>query len=77
MDRGGGAAGATRSGSGETVGVFGDYDVDGACSAAIVTRLLARPGLPRFWTHVPDRMREGYGPNGPALLGLVGKGATR
>ena len=60
---------------GETVAVFGDYDVDGACSAAIVTLLLRQFGCPVL-THVPDRMREGYGPNAPALLGLVGQGAT-
>lgn len=61
--------------TGETVAVFGDYDVDGACSAAIVTLFLRQFGCPVL-THVPDRMREGYGPNAPALLGLVGKGAT-
>ena len=60
---------------GETVGVFGDYDVDGACSAAVVTRTLRGLGCPVL-THVPDRMREGYGPNGPALLRMVGAGAT-
>ena len=59
----------------ETVAVFGDYDVDGACSAAIVTLLLRGLGCPVL-THVPDRMREGYGPNAPALLGLVAQGAT-
>lgn len=61
--------------TGETVAVFGDYDVDGACSAAIVT-LLVRQFGGTVLTHVPDRMLEGYGPNAPALLGLVGKGAT-
>jgi single-stranded-DNA-specific exonuclease len=60
---------------GETVGVFGDYDVDGACSAAIMARVLRGLGCTVF-THVPDRMLEGYGPNAPALLGLVGRGAT-
>ena len=64
-----------RSGTGETVAVFGDYDVDGACSAAIITLMLRQLGCPVL-THVPDRMREGYGPNGPALLGLVAQGAT-
>ena len=59
----------------ETVGVFGDYDVDGACSAAIVTRLLRGLGC-GVLTHVPDRMTEGYGPNAPALLGLVAQGAS-
>ncbi len=59
----------------ETVGVFGDYDVDGACSSAVIVRLLRGLGC-TVVTHVPDRLLEGYGPNGPALLGLVGQGAT-
>ena len=59
----------------ETVAVFGDYDVDGACSAALITSVLAELGC-RVLTHVPDRMLEGYGPNGPALLRLAGQGAT-
>ena len=60
---------------GETVGVFGDYDVDGACSAAVVVCLLRGLGC-TVLTHVPDRLLEGYGPNAPALLGLVRQGAT-
>ena len=59
----------------ETVGVFGDYDVDGACSAAIMATVLRTLGC-RVLTHVPDRLLEGYGPNGPALLNLVQGGAT-
>jgi single-stranded-DNA-specific exonuclease len=59
---------------GETVGVFGDYDVDGACSAALMATLLRRLGC-TVHTHVPDRMTEGYGPNPAALLGLAGRGA--
>ncbi len=58
----------------ETVGVFGDYDVDGACSAAIIATVLRDLGC-RVLTHVPDRLLEGYGPNGPALLQLVQQGA--
>ena len=60
---------------GETVGVFGDYDVDGACSAALVTQLLRGLGLV-VHTHIPDRATEGYGPNAPALCGLADKGAS-
>lgn len=60
---------------GETVAVFGDYDVDGACAAALVTGLLRQLGCP-VMTHVPDRMTEGYGPNAPALDALVARGAT-
>ncbi len=59
----------------ETVGVFGDYDVDGACSAAIMTTVLRGLGC-RVLTHVPDRLLEGYGPNAPALMNLVQQGAT-
>ncbi len=61
--------------TGETVAVFGDYDVDGACSAAVITLLLRGLGCPVL-THVPDRIIEGYGPNAPALLALAGQGAT-
>jgi single-stranded-DNA-specific exonuclease len=61
--------------AGETVGVFGDYDVDGACSAALVTQLLQSLGLV-VHTHIPDRTAEGYGPNQPALSALADKGAT-
>jgi len=61
--------------AGETVGVFGDYDVDGACSAAVMTLLLRGLGC-TVLTHVPDRITEGYGPNGPALLALAGQGAS-
>lgn len=60
---------------GEVVGVFGDYDVDGACSAAIMATLLRGLGC-RVLTHVPDRLLEGYGPNGPALLAMAAGGAT-
>jgi len=59
----------------ETVAVFGDYDVDGACSAALMLTLLRELGCPVHY-HVPDRITEGYGPNGPALDSLVGRGAS-
>ncbi len=59
----------------ETVGVFGDYDVDGACSATILATVLRGLGC-RVLTHVPDRLLEGYGPNAPALMTLVQQGAT-
>ncbi|MDR3524992.1 MAG: single-stranded-DNA-specific exonuclease RecJ [Acetobacteraceae bacterium] len=58
----------------ETVGVFGDYDVDGAASSALMIGLLRGLGCPVVY-HVPDRLTEGYGPNGPALRALVGQGA--
>lgn len=61
--------------AGETVAVFGDYDVDGACSTAVMTLLLRGFGC-TVMTHVPDRITEGYGPNAPALLALAERGAT-
>ncbi len=60
--------------AGETVAVFGDYDVDGACSTAMMVSALRVLGCTVF-SHVPDRAAEGYGPNAPALLALVARGA--
>ncbi|MFT8720384.1 single-stranded-DNA-specific exonuclease RecJ [Acetobacter sp.] len=61
--------------AGETVGILGDYDVDGACSSALLTTFLREFGCP-VHTHIPDRMNEGYGPNETALLGLNTRGAS-
>jgi single-stranded-DNA-specific exonuclease len=58
---------------GETIGIFGDYDVDGATSAALLARFFAAVGGGSR-TYVPDRLREGYGPNVPALLRLREEG---
>ena len=51
---------------GEAVAVFGDYDVDGATSAALLTRYLRDCGLDPI-VHIPDRIFEGYGPNVDAI----------
>lgn len=59
----------------ETVAVFADYDVDGACSGAIMVQALRVLGC-TVLPYVPDRLAEGYGPNGPAIAGLVTKGTT-
>jgi single-stranded-DNA-specific exonuclease len=59
--------------NGETIAVFGDYDVDGATSAALLARFFAAVGG-RTRIYVPDRLREGYGPNTPALLRLREEG---
>lgn len=59
----------------EIVGIFGDYDVDGTCSAALVATLLRELGC-TVYVHVPNRMTEGYGPNAPALRKLVARGAS-
>ena len=61
--------------AGETVAVFGDYDVDGACSAALMVSFLRGFGCPVL-AYVPDRLTEGYGPNAGALAGLVARKAT-
>jgi single-stranded-DNA-specific exonuclease len=58
---------------GETIGVFGDYDVDGATSAALLMRFFAATGT-RTRVYVPDRLREGYGTNTAALLRLRDEG---
>ncbi|MGT2515525.1 single-stranded-DNA-specific exonuclease RecJ [Sphingomonas panni] len=59
----------------EPVAIFGDYDVDGATSAALLVRLLRDLGLTAR-PYIPDRQREGYGPNAPAMLRLASEGAT-
>ena len=56
------------------IGIFGDYDVDGATSAAIISKYLEQCGSKTF-IHIPDRFLEGYGPNEKALKGLHAKGS--
>lgn len=58
----------------ETIAIFGDYDVDGATSAALLTLLLRRLGVEPI-VYIPDRLMEGYGPSGPALVELKRRGA--
>ncbi|MES2750579.1 MAG: single-stranded-DNA-specific exonuclease RecJ [Pseudomonadota bacterium] len=60
---------------GEQVAIFGDYDVDGATSAALLAWHLRHCGLDPL-IHIPDRIFEGYGPNVEAVRGLANKGAT-
>ena len=60
---------------GETVAIFGDYDVDGATAAATLARYLRHGGLEPI-IHIPDRIFEGYGPNVEAIRALAGRGAT-
>jgi single-stranded-DNA-specific exonuclease len=59
----------------ETIAIFGDYDVDGASSAAVLGRFLRRCGL-RPLIHIPDRLFEGYGPNAEAIRALAAQRAT-
>src|SRR5438445_961333 len=60
---------------GETVAIFGDYDVDGATAAATLARFLRHGGLKPL-IHIPDRIFEGYGPNVEAIRALAARGAT-
>ena len=59
---------------GERIAVFGDYDVDGATSGALLLRFLRHLGLDAL-SYVPDRMTEGYGPNPKAMSHLKDQGA--
>lgn len=59
----------------ENVAIFGDYDVDGACSSAILYRFLSALGL-NCRIYIPDRIIEGYGPNPQAMKMLVEEGAS-
>src|ERR1700751_3758838 len=59
----------------ECVAIFGDYDVDGATSAALLARFLRHGGIEPI-VHIPDRLFEGYGPNVEAVRALAARGAT-
>ena len=59
--------------TGETMTVYGDYDVDGATSAALLIRLLRALGLEAQY-YIPDRLLEGYGPSGEALVKPLSEG---
>ena len=58
----------------EIIAVFGDYDVDGATSVALLAGFLDSAGARRL-IHIPDRLTEGYGPNVEAVATLVAAGA--
>lgn len=59
----------------EKIAIFGDYDVDGACSSTILARFLKSFGL-LVEIHIPDRIVEGYGPNNDAMQQFVHNGAS-
>ena len=58
----------------EAVTIYGDYDVDGATSAALLIRLLRDLGLDAGH-YIPDRLMEGYGPSGEALVRIGDSGS--
>ena len=57
---------------GEHVAIFGDYDVDGACSSALMKRFFDHFGI-RSEIYIPDRIFEGYGPNPDAMRELASR----
>lgn len=59
----------------ERIAVFGDYDVDGATSSALLSRFIVSVGG-RCRIYIPDRIREGYGPNAAALMELKNEGVS-
>ena len=59
----------------ETVTIYGDYDVDGATSAALLIRLLRLLGHDAQH-YIPDRLLEGYGPTGEALVKIAQAGSS-
>lgn len=59
----------------ESIAVFGDYDVDGATSAALLILVLRDLGI-EARPYIPDRLLEGYGPSGDALVRLAQEGAS-
>ena len=61
--------------AGEKIVVFGDYDVDGATSSALLLRFFRAAGG-NIGVYIPDRRKEGYGPNAAALLKIKGEGAA-
>jgi single-stranded-DNA-specific exonuclease len=61
--------------TGEQVTVYGDYDVDGATSAALLILLLRDLGNNARY-YIPDRLLEGYGPSGEALVRLAEQGSS-
>lgn len=60
---------------GESIAVFGDYDVDGATATALLIRFFRAIGIEPL-VHIPDRMTEGYGPTVGAFTGLAEQGAS-
>ncbi len=60
--------------AGERIAILGDYDVDGATASALLVRFLRACGAEPL-VHIPDRLREGYGPSTAALAGLAQAGA--
>ena len=72
MDKGAARIAAAIEGA-EKIAVFGDYDVDGATSSGLLKRFFNAIGAPVI-IYIPDRMKEGYGPNSAAMDTLKSQG---
>ena len=59
----------------EKIGIFGDYDVDGATSTAILGQYFRSVKI-NFEIHIPDREKEGFGPNEKAFLNFINLGVS-
>jgi len=59
----------------ETITIYGDYDVDGATSAALLVRAIRMLGHNAQY-YIPDRLLEGYGPSGEALVRIAEEGSS-
>ena len=59
----------------EKIGIFGDYDVDGATSTAILGKYFQLLNIP-FEIYIPDRKKEGFGPNEKAFLEFINLGVN-
>ena len=60
---------------GQKIAVFGDYDVDGATSSALIYRYFSALGI-KIRIYIPDRLKEGYGPNKTAIDKLKSEGTN-
>ena len=61
--------------AGEGIAIFGDYDVDGATSSSLLVRFFRSLGVAAR-SYIPDRIKEGYGPNSAAMIRLAEDGAA-
>ena len=60
--------------AGDVIGIFGDYDVDGASSTALLAKFFSSINQ-SFVTYIPDRHKEGYGPSEVGFKKLINQGA--
>ena len=59
----------------EKIGIFGDYDVDGASATALLGNFFSKINI-KYEIHIPDRKKEGYGPSIEGFKSLISKGVN-